>query len=81
MIKKPEAITKADHVRGQDAVNKKRLAQKQYEEHILTNLVTEFGTASIGELLFCVVEKYHTKLKAKQKKVPSNNGAICLPQL
>jgi len=42
-------------------------AQKHYEEYILTNLVKEFGTASIGELLFCVVEKYHTKLKVKHQ--------------
>ena len=68
MIKKPETITKADHIRGQDAINKKKLAQNQYEEYILTNLVREFGTSSIGELLFYVVEKYHPKLKVKQQK-------------
>ena len=68
MIKKPEAITKADHIRGQDAINKKKLAQNQYEEYILTNLVREFGISSIGELLFCVVEKYHPKLKVMQQK-------------
>ncbi len=68
MNKKPEAPSLADYVRGQDAVDKKKMAQKQYQEHILTELVKEFGTASIGELLFSVVEKYHSKLKIKHAK-------------
>ncbi len=68
MNQKPEALTLADYVRGQDAVDKKKMAQKRYEDHILTELVREFGTASIGELLFCVVEKYHSKLKIKHTK-------------
>jgi len=68
MNQKPEALTQADYVRGQDAVDKKKMAQKRYEDHILTELVKEFGTASIGELLFSVVEKYHSKLKIKHTK-------------
>jgi hypothetical protein len=68
MIKKPEPPNLADALRGQEPINKKKLAQKQYEEYILTNLLKEFGTASIEELLFCVVEKYHPKLKIKHQK-------------
>ncbi len=40
--------------------------KEAYENAILVELVNEFGTASLGELLFCVVEKYHEKLKIKK---------------
>ena len=33
-----------------------------------SKLVEEFGTVSIGELLFCVVEKHHKSLKIKEKR-------------
>jgi len=69
MIKKPEAPALADYVRGnKEIISKKKQAQKEYEEYILSNLLKEFGTASIGELLFCVVEKYHKTLKNKSQR-------------
>lgn len=38
-------------------------------DYVLTELVKEFGTASLGVLLFKVVEKYHkTLLKSKAKR-------------
>jgi len=69
MIKKPEAPTLADHVRGDmEVINRKILAQKEYKKYIFSKLVKEFGTASLDELLFCVVEKYHTTLKNKNRR-------------
>jgi hypothetical protein len=69
MIKKPEAPTQADYVRGnKDVIRRKIQEQKEYEEYVLSKLVKEFGTASLGELLFCVVEKYHKTLKSKHQR-------------
>jgi len=69
MIKKPEAPTLADHVRGDmEVINRKILAQKEYKKYIFSKLIKEFGTASLEELLFCVVEKYHETLKNKHQR-------------
>lgn len=69
MIKKPEAPTLADYVRGnKEAISRKIQVQKEYETFILSKLIKEFGTASLEELLFCVVEKYHKTLKNKHQR-------------
>jgi hypothetical protein len=69
MIKKPETPTLADYVRGnKEIINRKIKAKKEYEEYILSYLLKEFGTASLGELLFCVVEKHHKTLKNKHQR-------------
>jgi len=69
MIKKPEAPNLADHVRGDmEVINRKILAQKEYKKYIFSKLVNEFGIASLEELLFCVVEKYHETLKNRHQR-------------
>lgn len=72
MIKKPkklgypELLRLATSKERQEAVDLANAAQKKYNHFILNELVREFGTASLGELLFCVVEKYHKTLKNKK---------------
>jgi hypothetical protein len=69
MIKKPDAPTLADYVRGnKEAISRKIQAQKEYETFIFSKLIKEFGTASLEELLFYVVEKYHKTLKDKHQR-------------
>jgi len=71
MINKPKTLGYQDLLRTNDMgtlVAQKNKEQREYEKHILTELVKEFGTASLGELLFCVVEKHHKTLKIKDKR-------------
>jgi len=71
MIKKPKKLGYTDLLRSNDMgklVSQKNKEQREYEINILTELVKEFGTASLGELLFCVVEAHHKKLKIKHKR-------------
>lgn len=70
MINKPKKLSYSDLLRAKDInalVAENAKAQSEYEKHILTELVKEFGTASLGELLICVVEKHHKTLKVKDK--------------
>jgi hypothetical protein len=67
IIKKPKPQTLSSLLRmtPESEIQLKK-DKKAYEYSILVELVKEFGTASLGELLFCVVEKYHGKLKVKK---------------
>ena len=73
MINKPKKLGYPELLRvnapqRQAVVDATNQAQKEYESYVLTELVKEFGTASLGELLFCVVEAHHKTLKIKGKK-------------
>lgn len=47
-------------------------------DYVMTELIKEFGTASMGELLFKVVEKYHKTLKPKFKRGPKEKWSPLL---
>lgn len=48
-------------------------------DYVLAELVKEFGTASLGELLFKVVERYHkTLIKSKAKRGPKQKWSPLL---
>lgn len=72
MIRKPKEIGLPELLRLATSVEREAAEegyyenQKKYEKYILTELVKEFGTASLARLLFCVVEKYHRTLKNKK---------------
>jgi len=71
MTDKPKKLGYPDLLRTNDMgtlVVQKNREQREYEKYIFTELVQEFGTASLGELLFCVVEKHHKTLKIKEKR-------------
>ena len=74
MINKPKKLGYPDLLRASDEKQRKALVQannkehEKYQNNILTKLIEEFGTASLGELLFCVVERHHKTLKIKEKR-------------
>lgn len=64
MRNKPQKLARA--LRGQ-SINDLIAEEVDY---VLPELVKEFGTASITQLLFNVVEKYHRTLKVKSRRGP-----------
>ena len=67
IVKKPKPQTLSSLLRltPESEIQLKK-DKEAYEYAILVELVKEFGTTSLGELLFCVVEKYHKTLKVKK---------------
>ena len=73
MIKKPKSLTKPDLLRlprGEEqlAIEKRNQEFRDYESYVVGELVKEFGTGTLGQLLIMVTEKYHPKLKIKETK-------------
>ena len=62
---KPQTLSSLLRITPESEIQLKK-DKEAYEYAILVELVKEFGTASLGELLFCVVEKYHKPLKIKK---------------